>query len=196
MEENQVPNGQRKLRKIKRPRVTENQPVAYNVPDKVSLPQINDESQEIFYNNGSAENIRFISDDDMMVAQTENISDLIKNKTVLLLLTLAVIFGTFLGTILFSSNETAKRGLDGVVPNSDVPMGRSRCGLVEPHQGCVLYIMNPSNKERNARELFSDAARWTGRQKYLIETGNMHYGSKLIKPGHIAQINIPPLSGQ
>ncbi|MDO4162696.1 MAG: hypothetical protein Q4D80_06835 [Pseudomonadota bacterium] len=200
MEENQFNNAPRKIRKIKRPRPTENQPGTYGVPEKISsLPQAGGQEHiENYYdNNGSAENIRFVTDEDFLPEQEpETVAALLKNKSVLLMLVLAVIFGTVLGSTMFSTQETTKRGLEGVVVNSDVPVGRSRCGLVEPHQGCVLYIMNPKNQEVTGKDFFATAAQWTRRERYLIETGNMRYSSKRIKPGYIAQINIPPLSNQ
>lgn len=197
MEENQTGTEPRKLRKIKRVRIQNPQAGTYGVPEKVSLPQTEQASfnPESYYDdNGDAENIHFITEEEMMDTAPESIAELIKNKTVLLLLCLAVLFGTIFGAMFFSSKETAKRGLEGVVVNSDVPSGRSRCGLVEPHQGCVLYIMNPKRLEITGKDFFATAAQWTGRERYLIETGNMHYSSKRIRPGYIAQINIPPLS--
>lgn len=200
MDEQQINNGQRKLRKIKRVRPTEGQTTSYGIPEKVSLPQTANAEEyapENYYdNNGDAENIRFITDEEMMMPASENISDYLKNKTVLLMLILALLFGAILGATMFSSKETAKKGLDGIVVNTDVPAGRSRCGLAEPHQGCVLYIMNPHNQDVTGKDFFATAAQWTKRERYLIETGNMHYSSKKIRPGYIAQINIPPLSNQ
>ena len=199
MEENQFNNAPRKIRKIKRPRVPEKQPTTYGVPEKISEPQnsLQSETVENYYDaNGDAENIRFVTDEDLMPQEPETVTYFLKNKTVLLMLVLATLFGTVLGSTMFSTQETAKKGLDGVVVNSDVPVGRSRCGLVEPHQGCVLYIMNPRNQEVTGKDFFATAAQWTHRERYLIDTGNMHYSSKRIRPGYIAQINIPPLSNQ
>ena len=65
--------------------------------------------------------------------------------------------------------------------------------MVEKTQGCVLYIMNPQRQEMNGRDFFDLAAQQTGRQRFVIETGNMRYSSVKIKPGSIAQLNIPPL---
>ena len=106
---------------------------------------------------------------------------------------LSAIFGLFLGAGTSSGSTSSKNGLDWVVANPDVPAGRSRCGIAEPHQGCVLYIMNPRNEEVIARDFYTTAAKWTQRERYIIETGNMHYSTTKIKPGYIAQINIPPL---
>lgn len=213
MEQMQTPNAPRKIRKIKRVRPVSEAPVSYGTPSKVNAAptytppaapqygpeyaeeQPQQESGENYYaDNGDAESIRFVTEEELQGNQTESISYLIKNKTVIMMLILAAITGMILGTFIFAGKQTAKsRGLDGVVVNSDVPAGRSRCGLVEPHQGCVLYIMNASRQEVTGKTFYATAAEWTKRQRYLIETGNMHYGSVRIKPGYIAQINIPPL---
>ena len=201
MEDNQMNNGPRKLRKIKRPRMPEGQPGAFNIPNKVSLPQVSNpndyqatsfEQEQYFDNNGGAENIQFVTDE-MYETQPESITAYLQNKTVLLMLVLSLLVGVFVGSTMFSTKQTTKQGLEGVVINPDVPAGKSRCGLVEPHQGCVLYVMNPNNREVPAKEFYDIAAKWTRRERYLIETGNMHYSSKKIRPGYIAQINIPPL---
>ncbi|MBO6282277.1 MAG: hypothetical protein J6N49_07130 [Alphaproteobacteria bacterium] len=198
MEENQV-NAPRKLRKIKRPRPNDGQPISFGMPSKVNYESnISDnyvqEDDNYFANNGSAENIHFITEEEMMPQNVETISDLLRNKTVVLLLCIAGLFGAILSYLMAPAQQNvSKRGLDGVVFNSDVPAGRSRCGLTEPHQGCVLYIMNPRNQEVIAREFYQTAAKWTQRERYIIETGNMHYSTTKIKPGYIAQINIPPL---
>ena len=147
-----------------------------------------------FANNDDAENIRFVTEDDIHPEEAVTLSFLLKNKTVLLLLVLSALIGMMFGSLMFGKKTVSNRGLDGVVINSDVPAGRNRCGLVEPHQGCVLYIMNPRNQEVTGKDFYSTAAQWTQRQRYLIETGNMHYSNTRIKPGYIAQINIPPLS--
>jgi hypothetical protein len=215
MQTPQNPNAPRKIRKIKRVRPVSQTPVSYGMPSKVNAapapvepqypegpvgfepempPQV--ETNENYYaNNGDAENIRFVTEEELQGTKTETIADLLKNKTVVLMLILAAIIGMILGTFIFAGKQTTKsRGLDGVVVNPDVPAGRSRCGLVEPHQGCVLYIMNASRQEVTGKTFYTTAAEWTKRQRYLIETGNMNYSSVRIKPGYIAQINIPPLS--
>lgn len=218
----QQPRVIRKIRKIKRPKAEINQATKPVVPPKAgsnesqgkapapkisfispeqqndpkyvrNLPQANSLKQDTLYNkNSGVENIRFVSDDypsDIM--QNHNIAELLKNKTVLLLVAIAAIFGIIIGSSF--SSESSKHGLDWVVANPDVPAGRSRCGLVDQHQGCVLYLMNPEKRNVTGKDFYSVAAKWTKRERYQIETGNMHYGSKQIKPGHIAQINIPPL---
>ena len=200
MEYNQNTNAPRKIRKIKRIRPL-NETSTYGVPSKINAvstqqdSSFNNADDNYFANNGDAENIRFITEEDLQPEGELTLSFLLKNKKVLLLLAMSALVGIIIGTFMFGKKApTASRGLDGVVVNSDVPAGRNRCGLVEPHQGCVLYIMNPRNQEVTGKDFYSTAAQWTQRQRYLIETGNMHYSNVRIKPGYIAQINIPPLN--
>ena len=193
----------RKLRKIKKTKPQE-QPMSFGAPAKVNysqpassledaFTQISDDNA-VFDNNGDAENIHFITEEELMPQTPDSISVLIRNKMVFMLLIVAGLIGAIFGYILAPSSGTpAARGLDGVVINSDLPAGRSRCGIAEPHQGCVLYIMNPRNQEVLGKDFYDIAAKWTRRERYLIETSNMRYSSTKIKPGHIAQINIPPL---
>lgn len=192
----------RKLRKIKRPKPQTTQPVSFGTPSKVNYtqPEYHSETQNIsqeqyFDNNGDAENIHFITEEELVPQSSDSISLLLKNKTVMMLLIIAGLIGAIAGYLMTPKQRSvAARGLDGIVFNPDLPSGRNRCGLVEPHQGCVLYIMNPQNKEVQGKDFYTTAAKWTKRERYLIETSNMHYSSTRIKPGYIAQINIPPLS--
>ncbi len=204
MEENQSMPKVRKLRKIKRSKPQE-QPLSFGTPTKVNYSQpdsflekaYNQESEEntVFDNNGDAENIHFITEEELIPQTQDSISVLLRNKTVFMLLIIAGLIGAITGYLMApSANAPAARGLDGVVINSDIPAGRSRCGIAEPHQGCVLYIMNPKNQEVQGKYFYNTAAKWTNRERYLIETSNMHYSSTRIKPGYIAQINIPPLT--
>ena len=103
------------------------------------------------------------------------------------------IVGFGIAKLTTSSNTTVHEGLQGVVVNPEIPKGRARCGLVERTQGCVIYVMNPQRQDLNARDFFELAARQTGRQRFVIDTANMRYSNVKIKPGAIAQINIPPL---
>jgi hypothetical protein len=104
-----------------------------------------------------------------------------------------LLFGIMFAKIFLSGPTTVQNGLQGVVINSEVPRGRARCGVAEKTQGCVLYIMNPQRQDLNGRDFYDLAAQLTGRQRFMIETGNMRYSSIKIKPGEIAQLNIPPL---
>lgn len=192
--------GIRKIRKIKRVRQLSDQPATYGMPSKVNVgytPQnIVQQNETVYENNGEAENIKFITEDDLYPAQqTESISFYLKNKTIMLMLILAGLIGAVIGALLLGGQSTPKgRGLDGVIFNQDVPPGRSRCGLVAPNQGCVLYLMNHRTQEISGRDFFTTAAQWMNRPRYLIETSNLHYTNVRIKPGYIAQINIPPNS--
>lgn len=192
----------RKLLKVKRSHPLETPHASFGVPTKVNdLIGEDSEYSEIatnedyFADNGEAENIRFVTDEDLLPANRDSLGDYLQNKTVLLLMMIAAMIGAIISyTMAPTKQGQASRGLDGVVYNSDVPSGKSRCGLVEPHQGCVFYVMNPKNKEMEAKDFYSIAAKWTGREPYLINTSNMHYSSTRIKPGHIAQIYVPSLS--
>ena len=83
------------------------------------------------------------------------------------------------------------RCLEGIVVNPDVPLGKSRCGLEEAQDDCILYIMNSKKHEVKGKDFYVDAAKQTNRDAFLISTGNIHYSSVNIKPGYIAQIYIP-----
>lgn len=105
----------------------------------------------------------------------------------------ALLFGIFFAKVFLTSPATVQNGLQGVVINAEVPRGRTRCGASEKTQGCVLYIMNPQRQDLSGRDFYDLAAQLTGRQRFMIETGNMRYSSTKIRPGEFAQINIPPL---
>ena len=101
--------------------------------------------------------------------------------------------GVLIGKVVFAQSKVVKNGLQGVVVNSEVPRGRARCGIAERSQGCVLYVMNPQRQDMSAKDFYDIASQMTGRQRFMIETGNMRYANTKIKPGDIVQLNIPPL---
>lgn len=105
----------------------------------------------------------------------------------------AFFVGFIIAKVMFGEQKVVRDGLQGVVINAEVPRGRARCGVAEKTQGCVLYIMNPQRQELNARDFYDLASQLTGRQRFVIETGNMRYSNVKIRPGDIAQFNIPPL---
>lgn len=105
----------------------------------------------------------------------------------------AFVIGFFFAKLFFAEETVIRDGLQGVVINAEVPRGRARCGVAERTQGCVLYIMNPQRQELTARDFYDLASQLTGRQRFVIETGNMRYSNVKIRPGGIAQLNIPPL---
>ena len=116
------------------------------------------------------------------------------NKKVLLIFAFLLLFiGFVVGKLTTSTSRIVRSGLQGVVVNAEIPRGRVRCGLAERNQGCVLYLMNPQRQELSVKDFYDLAAQLTGRQRFVIETGNMRYANTKIKPGDIAQINIPPL---
>lgn len=201
MDNDQYDNKPRKLRKIKRAHPIGEQSHAFGTPAKINFAQPDgfnelDSGDSYFDNNGNAENIRFVTEQENTYQDPESIKDLLQNKTVMMLLVIAALIGAILSYMMAPAQQrqAAANGLEGIVTNPDVPAGKARCGIVEPHQGCVLYVMNPKNQEVMGKDFFTTAAKWTGRERYIIETGNMHYSSTRIKPGYIAQINIPPLS--
>lgn len=114
-------------------------------------------------------------------------------KILIMLGALLFFMGIITAKIFFSEEKVVRNGLQGVVVNPEVPKGRARCGVAERTQGCILYLMNPQRQEMPARDFYDLAAQLTGRQRFVIETGNMRYSNTKIRPGDIAQFNIPPL---
>lgn len=104
-----------------------------------------------------------------------------------------LLVGLFVGKTLFSSQTVENHGLEGVVLNPDVPAGRPRCGLTDKSQACTFYMMNWYKQELNGRDFYKLAAQLTGRETYMIETDNLRYSTVKIRPGAIAQLNIPAL---
>lgn len=119
--------------------------------------------------------------------------NLYTKKHIILFAVIALIAGMILSPLLFNRDKVVRNGLQGVVVNPEIPKGRSRCGLAEKTQGCVLYIMNPERQELNAKDFYDLVSQLTGRQRFVIQTGNMRYSNTKIQPGQIAQFNIPPL---
>jgi len=108
-------------------------------------------------------------------------------------------FGLLLGIFMFggssgSEPQNTQFTIGYIVTNPEVPVGRPRCGAAEQSQGCVLYIQNNKNREIEAKDFYPLVMQLTGMQRFQIETGNMRYAHKSIKPGWIAQFNIPPAS--
>lgn len=163
---------------------------------KSNVPSIT-KGMEVF-NNESDFTPQFIDEND--IAETAPsfkeslVSGNMYSAKALVLAALAMFIVGFGFAKLFFAEETVIRdGLQGVVINPEVPRGRARCGVAERTQGCVLYIMNPQRQELNARDFYDLASQLTGRQRFVIETGNMRYSNVKIRPGNIAQLNIPPL---
>lgn len=114
-------------------------------------------------------------------------------KVLFLIAFVCLFVGVVAGKFIFAESKVVRNGLQGVVVNNEVPRGRARCGVAERTQGCVLYIMNPQRQDMRAKDFYDLAAQMTGRQRFMIETGNMRYANSKIRPGDIVQLNIPPL---
>ena len=150
---------------------------------------MNVDNSQIPYGNN------YVTDEDEFVYQGNDgaIMGKTDNKKMLIIAFVCLIIGMLMGNLFFSSEQVVQNGLQGVVVNPEVPAGRARCGLAERTQGCVLYIMSPQRQDLNGRDFYDWASQLTGRQRFVIETGNMRYSSVKIRPGNIAQLNIPPL---
>ena len=140
---------------------------------------------------------RFISEEDL-TARPRFLDELMEGnlftrKGVIVIAVAALLFGFIFAKVFTGGKTVVKDGLQGVVVNAEVPKGRARCGVAERTQGCVLYIMNPQRQDLQGRDFYDLASQLTGRQRFVVETGNMRYSSVKIRPGDIAQINIPPL---
>jgi len=160
-----------------------------------ALSALNQQSSELESEAALRKSPKFIEEDEDYANQSSLVK-MIRREPIKMLAFAAIgcfIIGFGLAKLTTSSNTTIHEGLQGVVVNPEVPKGRARCGLVERTQGCVIYVMNPQRQDLNARDFFELAARQTGRQRFVIDTANMRYSNVKIKPGAIAQINIPPL---
>ena len=105
----------RKLRKIKKTKPQE-QPISFGAPTKVNysqpssfledaFTQINDDNA-VLDDNGDAENIHFITEEELMPQTPDSISALIRNKIVFMLLIVAGLIGAIMGYILAPSSGT------------------------------------------------------------------------------------------
>lgn len=165
--------------------------------DDSNLPTVASSSIESQSNYQNNEMPHFINEEEMMYEQKRSFFSF-DGEFVAKKIAIAIGVGAFLVGILFTKfflgeQKVVRDGLQGVVVNSEVPRGRARCGVAEKTQGCVLYIMNPQRQELSASDFYDLASQLTGRQRFIIETGNMRYANRKIKPGEIAQFNIPPL---
>lgn len=163
-------------------------------PEEGNLPALADAPAR----NNPQNNIpHFINDEEMMYEQNPAAfsanAPVVPKKIAIAIGVAAFLVGALFAKILFGEQKVVRDGLQGVVVNSEVPRGRARCGVAEKTQGCVLYIMNPQRQELSASDFYDLASQLTGRQRFIIETGNMRYSNRKIKPGEIAQFNIPPL---
>lgn len=162
--------------------------------DNATLP-----STEVAAQPFSPSQPNFISDSDIVENHTKSILDgfkegnLFTKKALAFAIVGMLLLGLLIGKLMFSNSTVVRSGLSGVIANPEVPKGRARCGVAEKTQGCVLYIMNPQRQDLYARDFYDLASQLTGRQRFVIETGNMRYSNVRIAPGEIGQFNIPPL---
>jgi len=143
-------------------------------------------------------NPAFLSEEDgedanMSLKKRFMVGNLFTGTAVIAVSVASLILGIFIAKTFLATPTTIMNGLQGVVSNHEVPKGRARCGKAERAQGCVLYVMNPQRNDMNGRDFYDWAAQLTGRQRFAIETANMRYASVKVRPGEIAQIDIPPL---
>ena len=144
-------------------------------------------------------NPAFVSEDDDIEDTPPSLKDhfivgnLYTKMALIITAAFCLLFGMFVAKAFLSSPSVVHNGLQGVIVNPEVPRGRARCGVAEKTQGCVLYIMNPQRQDLNGRDFYDLAAQLTGRQRFMVETGNMRYAGVKVRPGEISQINIPPL---
>jgi len=131
--------------------------------------------------------------DDNMAASFGLPPVFIKTKVLLPLFCLMLLIGAGLGIFIEKTTKSGSDELPGVVNNPEIPKGRPRCGRARRGQGCVIYIMNPSNQEMMAKDFFETAANFLKVPKFQIETANIQYATTRIPPGYIALFNIPPV---
>lgn len=141
---------------------------------------------------------QFINESDIMPPKLSFMEQLMQGnmftmKGMAFIAAAVFVVGFMFAKLFFAQQTIVRDGLQGVVFNPEVPRGRARCGVVERSRGCVLYIMNPQRQELSGRDFYDLASQLTSRQRFVIETGNMRYSNVKIRPGDIAQLNIPPL---
>lgn len=171
------------------------------IDDNSNLPALSDEDdvfgdqQNQYVPQQRNQQVHFIDDNDLYNEQQAAgiYPNMIAKKIAIAIGVGAFLIGMLAAKLMFGEQKVVRDGLQGVVVNAEVPRGRARCGVAEKTQGCVLYIMNPQRQELNASDFYDLASQLTGRQRFVIETGNMRYSNSKIKPGEIAQFNIPPL---
>ncbi len=188
----------KKLKKVKRPKrpggMPYNDPLSSSGVDAFNLDTFLDESNlpaKTAFDKKSEH--QFLNELEAEEDRELDAQPTVNRKVAALALVCTFFAGFLMAKIFFTQSTIVTDGLQGVVVNPEVPRGRARCGLAEKIQGCVLYIMNPQRQELSARDFYDLAAQLTGRQRFVIETGNMRYSNYKIKPGSIAQLNIPPL---
>lgn len=130
--------------------------------------------------------------DDNMAASLGLPPVFIKTKMLMFIFCLMLGIGFAAGFVFSKTVKTGGEELPGVVTNPEIPKGRPRCGLGRKGQGCVMYVMNPSIREMNAKEFFPVVADLLKMPKFQVETANVQYSTTRIPPGYIGLFNVPP----
>ncbi len=155
-----------------------------NKPENFSKNQLTEEQPSVSPGSGLYDN--------NFAAQFNLPPSILTTKAMSFILAGVFFFGIIFGANVFGTSTTT-HGLQGVILNPGVPEGRKRCGIAEKTEGCVLFMMNASQRDREVRSFYEQAAAITNVPAYTIEMGNITYASTIIRPGYFAQINIPPI---
>ena len=76
------------------------------------------------------------------------------------------------------------------VTNPDIHNTLPLCGQTDQSKECVLYLMNKSTTDAQARDFFEEAAKQMIRRKEIVGLDNALYANTLIPPGYFAEIKI------
>lgn len=162
--------------------------------DKTSVPLVENNNLQTFEEPSEPQYIdEETYDEEVYGVKSSSLPEWLTKKTAALICFVCLFVGFVIGKFIFAESKVIRNGLQGVVVNAEVPRGRARCGVAERTQGCVLYLMNPQRQDMRAKDFYDLAAQMTGRQRFMIETGNMRYANTKIKAGDFVQLNIPPL---
>ena len=151
----------------------------YNIDDildgNANLPALNQESN--VYNQQEGYQPQFIDESDITPQKLPFKEQLMQNnmftmKGMSIIAAMVFVVGFMFAKLFFTQQTIVRDGLQGVVINPEVPRGR---------------------QELSGRDFYDLASQLTSRQRFVIETGNMRYSNVKIRPGDIAQLNIPPL---
>lgn len=122
--------------------------------------------------------------------------NLLKPKTVYLILGGILLIGVILGSLFFgggSSKNTPTNAAAalGVISNPDIKEHLRRCGQVDKGEACILYIMNHSRYDKIAEDFFDEAVKLMEVQRYSVSMVNPKYAKTRIPPGYFVQLKIP-----
>lgn len=165
-------------------------PKAPMPPSPVFMPQGSGQKKE----EKSNKTVKGMYDDNF-AADLNLPPEVLKTKTMSIVLGVVLVLGIIFGAAFFGGSEAPKQvsGLQGVVQNMDISPTDSmyRCGTVDKGQACILYIMNNTRYDKTAEDFFDEAVRLTEVSRYSISMVNTRYAKQRIGPGYFAQIKIP-----